>query len=589
METITVPQDPEVNRGWHSQKIPVDSYITKAVSFANVGDNDSMMLTISEMPLQEVADKNGVYSIGITLIDTLARGIASGEDQYEGYLRLEAYFSDSNITGSSVPMYAKLLQSSIDDSIVQDYLNCISNVNSYNSMFNYLMIDETVRFSTVERFDRMIKTSDRNYVELATLYLGLKEAQPEKYQLILNNIARSYVMEKPSYIIEPKESINHYDEVDRLLSVRQPSNLIDHEDSDYPLDLYELGSLIAEANLDNNLLFAEQARANRGVGHVDEDCKILIGIYKFLVVDPLKRKAICEKFDIEYDDELLANDIEEFRMFGPCNPVGYESYDIVEQRMLTSYFHNNVTEAGEPYYNDLDVTVAELTRLNGFNGVCERCGIHIPYEHYAVRIPIAPPIGGWGTKYYHDWNCAINEAEEPMSKEMIKIHMEQMNAIGIYDRNYNNEYRSIPLPDQFNVAALLKDIHGDGVDDEEEVDDVIEEDPDIDINNSIAEENIRQLLELRGISNEPVLGENILDNIADSLDEATSNQEFIRVWNSQLEEVYSMLDSGSSSIVPPFNQFNGRLPIEVGGEIDDKENDLNILQDSNCDPYDIDL
>lgn len=569
METVKLSQGQE----FHTSEQPSELLLNKAIHFATSGDINAMMATLDDMPLQEIVNKENIFRVGLMLIESLALGQATDDQQINGYRRLNAYFNDSDNTISTILLHVRLLESTIDDVIVQDYINSISDVLSYNTIFHSLM-DDDVRYVTLARFDTMMKTSGPNYAELAQQYKDVRYS--DKYQLILNNISRLYVMDTPSYLIPPDTEINHYNEVEKLLEARVINDYIGDELINSSLDLLKIGRLVARLDVDNNLLFIMEGQELGGRGTTDKDCKTLAAINKFLVMDPYKRREVCERIGVKYSTE---EDIDEFRVFGPCNPIGYESYDIVQQRMFTSYAHNNINESGEEYYNDEEITVAELKNVIGFNHTCAGCGIRIPELHYGVRIPLPPPIGGWSVEVYHDWDCAYDHTDDIMSQTLISIFKIQTDLIGIFNRIYYNEYEIEENPPEFEVRQLLKNLYEESDEEEEEED----EDPDAEYNNWMATESIRQTMELAGLK---VLDDSV-ENIIESLEEATENEEFLRMFTGQLEEAYSRLDANHSTILPPLNQFVSPLPIELGGDLEMSNYDLSQLQMSVCDDVDL--
>ena len=576
METITVKQ----GTGFFTIEQSTDGLMDQAFIQVHNGMIPQLINTLDRMTFRSVIDKNALFDFGIALVSSLAGGIGTEEHKIDGYRRLNAYFNNSANTLCNLLLHVKVVESTLDDQIVQDYLNAVNVVLTYEEMFNDMMIDQTVRAASLQRFDSMMDTDGHTYIRLAALYRSSRDEYPERYQIILNNISRIYIMPKPTYIQQPLTPINHYDEVDNLLDHRLVSNYdtnpltkvdSNQQATDYPLDLVEIGSRIAAARMDRNALFMDDSRDDdvdnqNHTANRDEEAHILVNIYKFLILDPGKRAEVCANIGIEYPDDVREDDLWQFRLFGPCNPVGYTSYDIVQQRMLTSYYHNNVNESGGQYISNLEATVAEVKRVNGFDHVCGGCGIKIPYLHYGVRVPVRPPAGGWGSDVYHDWDCAYDHTNDALSKFLISTFKKQTETIGIYDRIYRNDQHITSQPDDVAAYELFVQLYRDeglGESDEESTDEDEDDRED--------REFTRQLMD------------DLVRDLSDVMGRAMDDEELVQDYNAQLNQANQPLDNNYNSFSAPLTGMIGVLPIERGIYSNEISNiDLGILQTDEC-------
>jgi hypothetical protein len=404
-------------------------WIVQAYDSAENGRIQDMLDVLDKIPFYDM-DKHSVMQLGVTLVAFMLEGSADGESKILGCQHLNNYF-DSRNTLQTVPLYVRVLESTLNDQQVLTFMNAIDK--PYTEVFQSL-IDTSTSFHAVKRFDRLVQSDLKTYLKLISEYNELRYAYPEIYQLLADNISRLSMAEVPTYLIKRDDVLIHEDLVDKLMEFRF---------EDYPLDLNLIAKLIAETSQDNNLLFGQD---------LDYETEVFINVYKFLIMDPAGRKRVCDEIDVEYSDELLVDDVEDFKLYGPCNPVYNpinDQYDAFHQRMLTCFYNDLVNETGTELYQDYGISTDQVEDIHWFTGMCDRCSRGIRYPHHAVRRPVQ--YGGW-TGCFCTWNCVINSTEDIMTKTLAAIFHLQLKTYGIYDRQYR---QSPQLPPPSDIIANL--------------------------------------------------------------------------------------------------------------------------------------
>lgn len=405
-------------------------WITQARDAAENGRLQDMLDTLDKIPLVDM-DKPAVMELGVALVGHILDGSAD-DNKIMGCLHLQNYFGPRN-TLQTIPLYIKVLESDLPDRHVSTFLNAIDV--SYDEVFQEL-ISTAHSIHPIKRFDSLMKADLNTYLKLVSVYSELRYSWSDVYQLLAENISRLAIAEPPKYLMDSNTPLVH----EELLS-----QLVDRRFQEYPLDLELIGVGITETNLDNNILFADD---------VDYDTEAFINQYKFLMMDPHSRKRACELINIEYPEDLLEDEIEDFRRFGPCNPVHNpinSQYDVVQQYMLTSFYNDNVDETGTEIYPDENISADQIEDLNWFTGMCDRCSRGIERLHHAVRRPVL--YGGW-TGCYCSWNCVRNSTDNVMSQVMADIFSAQLDEYGLYER----EYRQPPQIKPDRTVDIINEI-----------------------------------------------------------------------------------------------------------------------------------
>ena len=125
--------------------------------------------------------------------------------------------------------------------------------------------------------------------------------------------------------------------------------------------------------------------------------------------------------------ELLKNQ-KLFMWYGPANPLYGQNLD-------TGSINDKYGGCRMFVCNYFDYDEEDELYIDWFTGICEQCLLRIKKPCYAVRMP--KEQGAW-VGCYCSWTCVRKQIRdhELMKKSLVDIFEEQMNGIGIQDRNY---------------------------------------------------------------------------------------------------------------------------------------------------------
>lgn len=135
-----------------------------------------------------------------------------------------------------------------------------------------------------------------------------------------------------------------------------------------------------------------------------------------------------------------------FRILGPAHPVVNTKYEPDNPcpcahyggcRMFTCAEFENYDEFG---IIDEDFNGVINSLVDWYGGSCDSCFKRIRYRHWAVRKPLAS--GGW-MGCFCSWACVLESLTKPedvVVSRLVESFKEQINEIGIQDRNYSLGY-----------------------------------------------------------------------------------------------------------------------------------------------------